>query len=435
MAVWAPVLASIIASTAVAKPPSGAPAPVPSADSPPSPAVRVRVTGDSDDARVSLLRGAAAVRVLERDGCLTTGPADVTVEITVAADDTSIAIDDGTEVRRHVAPGSDSLAALEILHRLESGLRAATPSVVHGPACRDDAIGVQTQGERDAPWVGQWLAGLSHSGRPIVRSSDGPERVCLRREADALVVGRGLACADAVRIPTVAEDDADQSPVDQAVGAALALSTEAPPTTTKPPDSERQPERVPEPVEAIPADSAPADAPTPAEPETSKPPLATLHAFAGGGLSIRPDGLDGAALGAVGVALGPGIVVSAEAMVLPSRLDLDVVAIDTDVLGSVGYRVRLSQRSGLRGAASAGARVHTWRVDRGRTRVGDTTWVVGGELAGWWRLGRLVALEFGLRQQFAGRGWIHDVGLQRAGGRGRSTTTVFAGVGWVGRRR
>ena len=437
MAAWAPVLASIIASTPVAEPPprAAAPAPVTSVDAPAaSPAVRVRVDGDPNDARVSLLRGAAAVRVLEQDGCLTTGPADVTVDIEVGRDDTSVVIDDGTTVRRHVAPGSDSLAALEVLHRLEAGLRAAEPTVVHGAACRDDALVVSAQGERDAPWIGQWLAGLSRSGRPIVRSPEGGAQVCLRRDADALVVGRGGECREAVRIPAEAVDTTDESPVDQAVGAALALSTAE--VKPKDPLPLSEPRRLPPKTRAASAPTPPTEPKPEPEPEPEpNAPIATLHAFAGGGLSIRPGGLDGAALGSVGVTLGPGILVAAETMVLPSRLDDEVVAVDTDVLGSVGYRLSLAKRSGLRGALSAGARLHTWRVDRSRTRVGDPTWVIGGELAGWWRVGRFIALEFGLRQQYAGRGWIHDVGLHRAGERGRSTTTIFAGVGWIGRRR
>ncbi len=434
MAAWAPVLASIIASTPVAEPPSGAPGAAPSASGAPSvdagPAVRVRVGGDPSDGRVSLLRGAAAVRVLEHDGCLTSGAADIAVDIEVGRDDTSVVIDDGTQVRRHVAPGSDSLAALEVLHRLEAGLRAVTPTVVHGPACRDDALVVQAQGERDAPWIGQWLAGLvAVGGRPLVRALDGGAQVCLRRDADALVVGRGDACSDAVRIPTAEGDEADESPVDQAVGAALALSS-----ASKAARKEAAPEPMPEP-EPTPAPVAPQMPDAPEAPPVVDRPIATLHAFAGGGLSFRPGGLDGAALGTVGVALGPGVLLAAETMVLPSRLDEDVVAVDTDVLGSVGYRLPLAKRSGLRGAVSAGARLHTWRVDRGPARVGDPTWVIGGQLAGWWRVGRFVALEFGLRQQYAGHGWIHEVGLRRAGERGRSTTTVFAGVGWIGRRR
>lgn len=394
-------------------------------------AVRVRVLGDATDPRVPLLRGAAAIRVLEQGGCLTTGPADVTVDIEVGRDETSVAVDDGTAVRRHVAPGADSLAALEVLHRLEAGLRSAAPTVVHGPACRDGALGVRADGERDARWIGQWVAGLSRSGRPLVRSHDAEAQVCLRRDTEGLVVGRGRDCSDEVRIPTKV-DDTDESSVDQAVGAALALSTE-------PVDADDQaPERTPEPGPAIvptrehePMQGPAAPSPTP----VPKRPVATLHAFAGGGLSIRPEGLDAAALVGVGAALGPGVLVAAEAMVLPARLRHDVVAVDTDVLGSVGYRLALSKRSGLRGAALAGARVHTWRVDRGSTRLGETTWVVGGELAGWWRVGRYVSLEFGLRQQVAGSGWIHDVGFWRAGERGRSTTVLFAGVGWIGRRR
>ena len=421
MAAWAPVLASIIASTTAAGPSPGDAVPLVPAD-PAPPAVQVRVLGDSADPRVSLLRGASAVRVIEQGGCLTTGPADLTVEIDVGRDTTSIAIDDGTNVRRHVAPGSDSLAALEVLHRLEAGLRSAAPTITYGPACRDVAIGVSASGERDARWIGQWLAGLSRSGRPIVRSHDDDTQVCLRRDVDALVVGRGRDCSDAVRVPAES-DDTDESAVDQAVGAALALSSER--AAANEPEPER--ESIVEPV----GDRGPSTSPSPA----SKRPLATLHAFVGGGPSIRPGGLDGAVLFGAGAALGPGVLVAGEAMVLPSRMRHAVVAVDTDVLASVGYRFALSKRSGLRGAALAGARVHTWRVDGGATRLGETTWVVGGDLAGWWRVGRYVSLEFGLRQQFAGRGWIHDVGLSRVGERGRSTTTVFAGVGWLGRRR
>ncbi len=412
------MFASIIASTLVAEPPPGPPVP---------PAVRVRVDGAPEsDARVSLLRGAAAVRVLEQDACLTTGPADVTVDISVGRDDTSVVIDDGLDVRRHVAPGSDALAALEVLHRLEAGLRAATPEVVEGAACRDAAIVVQARGDRDAPWIGQWLDGLSRSGRSLVGSAqDGDQTpVCLRRDADALVVGSGGDCSEAVRISTEATTT-DASPVDQAVGAALALSTQDPKPKPDPKPAQAQAQAPPQ---------APAPPPV-AQPEPEPERLATLHAFVGGGPSIRPGGLDGAALGAIGVAIGPGPLLAAEVMVQRSRLEQEVVTVDTDVLGSIGYRLRLAQRSGLRGAISAGARLHTWRVDRARTRVGDPTWLAGGELAGWWRAGQRITLELGLRQQVAGRGWIHEVGLNRVGERGRSTTTMFVGVGWIGRHR
>jgi hypothetical protein len=426
VALWAPVLASIIASTTAAGLLPGDAVPVVSAD-PAPPAVHVRVLGDSADPRVSLLRGASAVRVIEQGGCLTTGPADLSVEIDVGRDATSIAIDDGTTVRRHVAPGSDSLAALEVLHRLEAGLRSAAPTIAYGPACRDVAIGVTARGELDARWIGQWIAGLSRSGRSIVRSHDEDSQVCLRRDADAFVVGRGRDCSDAVRVPAES-GDTDESAVDQAVGAALALSSET--------AVANEPAHEPEPIVEPARDDAPLGTPVPTSPTPAPKRLrATLHAFAGGGPSIRPGGLDGAALFGAGAALGPGVLVAAEAMVLPSRMRHKVVAVDTDVLASVGYRLALSKRSGLRGTALAGARVHTWRVDGGATRLGETTWVVGGDLAGWWRVGRYVCLEFGLRQQFAGRGWIHEVGLLRAGERGRSTTTVFAGVGWIGRRR
>lgn len=435
MAVWTPVLASIIASTTAAGLPPGDPVPIVSADpAPPAAdpdvapvAVRVRVLGTSADPRVSLLRGASAVRVLEHGGCLTTGPADVAVEIDVGRDATSIAVDDGTSVRRHVAPGSDSLAALEVLHRLESGLRSATPTITHGPACREAAIGVNARGERDARWVGQWFSGLSRSGRPVVRSHDDDTQVCLRRDEDALVVGRGRDCSDVLRVSTES-GETDESPVDQAVGAALALFTEAAVAD----DPAHDPEPVVEPTR----DDGRLDAPAPPNPTPApKRPIATLHAFAGGGPSFRPVGLDGAAIFGAGVALGPGVLVAAEAMVLPARLRHAMVAVDTDVLASVGYRLALAKRSGLRGTALAGARVHTWRIDGGPTSLGETTWVVGADVAGWWRVGRHVSLELGLRQQFAGRGWIHEVGLSRAGERGRSTTTVFAGVGWIGRRR
>jgi len=98
LAVCTSVFASIIASTLASEPHSGPPG---------APTVRVRVDGGSgSNACVSVLRGAATVRVLVQNACLTAGSADVTGDISVGRDATSVVIDDGVDVRRHVALGS-----------------------------------------------------------------------------------------------------------------------------------------------------------------------------------------------------------------------------------------------------------------------------------------------------------------------------------------
>jgi hypothetical protein len=411
----------------------GPSAPVPAAGAEPTTAaVRVHVEGDPEDPRVAFLRGAAAVRVLEHGDCLTRGAADIVVSIEVARDATTVAIDDGTSTRRHAAPGGDSLAALEVLHRIEAGLRDAAPTSVHGPACRDAAIGVRAEGERDSTWIRDWISGLSGSGRSVVRAGHADGRqVCLRREDQVLVVGHGAECDTAVRIAIDQRSETDRRPVDQAVGAALALTTEA----AAPHDVETADSSDDAPAPELPPPS-PADAPHPptAPPRTPRP-RATLHAMVAGGPAIRPGGLDGAALLVAGANFGPGVLAAAEVTIIGARLRERLVAVDTDVMASLGYRLPLAKRSGIRFVGAAGARMHTYRIDGGKTRGGEATWVAGGGLAGWWRLGRYVTLEFGLRQRFAGRGWIHDVGVRRVGERGQSTTLVFAGVGWIGRRR
>ncbi|MGH1342787.1 MAG: hypothetical protein ACRBN8_14595 [Nannocystales bacterium] len=425
------MIASIVASLGPAAPSSGAAAPPRPEVA--GPAVRLDIHGDRPRERIELLRGATAVRVLELGGCLTTGAADVVVDITVGPHEINLEITDGSTVNGHTVRGSGAIAALEAVHRVESGIRTAAPSVVHGPACREAAIGVRTQGHRDTKWARRWVAGLARSGRSLTAAHDhGPMQVCLRRDAETLIVGYGPDCGDEVRIPVAGGQPITDESTDQAVGAALALTRE--------PNEPAVPVE-PSPPQPTPPDDRPAIvAPQPEVPESEpprpeRPPPAMLHALAAGGPSFRRGRVDPVALVSVGVEFAPGIFAAADVAVIPARLRRGVVAVDTDAAVSLGYKLPLSGRWSLRFAGAGGARMHTYKFERGRTRLGDTTWLAAAALASSVRIGAGLGLELGVRQHFVGRGWLHEVDGVSAGERGTSTTVVYAGVRWIGRRQ
>ncbi|MEM6996269.1 MAG: hypothetical protein AAF721_37525, partial [Myxococcota bacterium] len=297
--------------------------------------------------------------------------------------------------------------------------------------------------DEDGELVRDWVGGLSVAGHPLVRGdATTPDQLCVRRQADEVAIGRGPDCETVVVIPPLEPGDAATTQLDRAVGAALAIGTEAQrqliadapdPEAVADPEARvegQPPETPPESTESVAVLGV-------AEPRPVRPPprdrSVRLHASIAVGASARVGGLDGAAIFTGGVWVRPGIVAAAEVTVIPANLDGVGVAVDTDVLGTLGYRLPIAPRSGLRFAGAGGARLHSYRIDGGRTQAGRATWAVGAELTGWWRVGRVLMVELGLRQRITGPGWRHEVGVNLVGERGRTTTMFVAGLGWWGR--
>ncbi len=406
-----------------------------------APSVRVEIRGDRPRQEANFLRGALVLRVLDRGYCVTTGEADLVVTFDQQSDRTVMAVSDGAPGGEQVIPGAGSLAALEAIHRADAGLRRARTPAMNGRACREQSIAVRTNVDEDGEFARNFIAGLSVAGRPLVRGDDdAPGRVCVDREAEVVVIGRGPDCEAVLRIPAVEPGEAATSQVDRAVGAALAVGSEesvGADSVVPEPESELEPEPEPEPEPPSASDDEPGDGSAldlKSEARPPAPPRATLHALVAAAGVVRTGGFDGAAILEAGVSLKPGIILAADLTVIPANLDRGVVAVDLDAMADVGYRLLLSPRSGLRFTGAAGVRVHSYRVDGGPTTWGRTTWVAGAGLAGWWQVGSSLTVEIGVRQRFSGHGWIHEVGLNVAGERGRSTTIFGLGLGWKGRR-
>ncbi|TPV97090.1 MAG: hypothetical protein B7733_01305 [Myxococcales bacterium FL481] len=406
--------------------------------------VQLGVGGEGPASAQHFLRGALALRLLERGHCITTRRGDVRVDVDVGTE--GIRVDVGpanggwTHAPRSLyVEGVGNLSALEAIHRAASGVESlgAAGATDAARACARDAIGVHVDDRRGVPsaLTRDWVSALVASGRSL--AADAEPQVCLGVEDRDLVLGVGTTCEPVVRIPPSRIGDHQ---LERAVGATLALGGEpTPPVVVRPvvrvdeagPATRDEDETVDVVAGPPPRPTPPVVAPQ--RRRASRSP--TFDATVAGGVALRRGGIDPAADIRAGLRLSTPVILAAGATLFVSRLKQRVVAFDGDILASLGFVFWGDARSGGRVDAAAGGRLHRYRRGTAAGAWGRATWVGALGVSGWWTIRSRVGLSVGLSQRLSGHAWLHDVNLYTAGSRGRWMTLLTMGAAWLGRAR